>query len=56
MREGRVELLAPFGIDDLVNPDHAAYSNLALKINAYRTRILAKNWKVRWPRLTIVGI
>ncbi len=56
MREGRVELLAPFGIDDLVNLIVRPTPTFALKIDAYRIRILAKNWKARWPRLTIIGI
>jgi hypothetical protein len=56
MRERRVELIAPFGVDDLVNMIVRPTPTFALKIDAYRVRILAKNWKARWPRLTIVGI
>jgi uncharacterized protein len=56
MREGRVELLAPFGIDDLVNLIVRPTPTFALKIEAYRVRILAKNWKARWSRLKIIGI
>jgi uncharacterized protein len=55
-REARVELLAPFGIADLVDLIVRPTPSFALKIDAYRVRILAKNWKARWPRLTIVGI
>jgi uncharacterized protein len=54
-RAGRVELLAPFGIDDLVDLIVRPTPTFALKIDAYRARILAKNWKARWPRLTVIG-
>lgn len=56
MREGHVELLAPFGVDDLVNLIVRPTPIFAAKTDAYRDRILAKNWKSRWPRLTIFGI
>lgn len=55
-REGRVELLAPFGIDDLVNLIVRPTPTFALKTDAYHVRLRAKNWKSRWPRLTIIGI
>lgn len=55
-REGRVELVVPFGIDDLVNLIVRPTPTFALKIEAYRARMLAKNWKARWPRLTVIGI
>src|SRR5258708_3153750 len=47
----QIELLAPFGISDLVslivNPTPA----FAHKIGAYRARVAQKQWAQRWPNL-----
>lgn len=52
----QIELLAPFGISDLValivNPTPA----FAHKIGAYRTRVAQKQWAKRWPDLRINGL
>jgi len=51
-----VELLAPFGVADLlgltVNPTPA----FAHKRDAYRARIARKQWARRWPRLRVSGL
>ncbi len=52
--QGRPELLAPFGLDDLLalrirpTPHAKRYRR-----EAYRARLLAKAWERRWPRLEI---
>ena len=52
----QIELLAPFGISDLVslivNPTPA----FAHKIGAYRARVAQKQWAQRWPNLRINGL
>jgi uncharacterized protein len=52
----RIELLAPFGVSDLltliVNPSPA----FAHKIGIYRSRIAQKQWAQRWPKLRINGL
>lgn len=52
----RIELLAPFGISDLValvvNPTPA----FAHKIGVYRARVARKQWALRWPKLRINGL
>jgi uncharacterized protein len=52
----QIELLAPFGISDLVslivNPTPA----FARKIDAYRARVAQKQWAQRWPNLRINGL
>jgi uncharacterized protein len=49
----RVELLAPFGVSDLlalvVNPTPA----FVHKIGIYRSRVAQKRWAERWPKLCI---
>jgi hypothetical protein len=49
----RVELLAPFGVSDLltliVNPTPA----FVHKIGIYRSRVAQKRWAQRWPKLRI---
>lgn len=52
MREGRIDILAPHGLDDLragilrPSPAHRADPS------AMRARIAAKGWLSRWPHLT----
>jgi len=52
----RVELLAPFGVSDLlaliVNPTQA----FVHKIGIYRSRVAQKRWAQSWPRLSINGL
>lgn len=48
-----LELLSPYGIDDLVGlalrPTPAGRRRLA----QYQRRLESKNWRARWPRLTL---
>jgi uncharacterized protein len=52
----RIELLAPFGVADLVtlivNPAPA----FAHKIGVYRARVAQKQWTQRWPKLRVNGL
>ena len=51
---GRLELLAPHGLDDLFNlrvrPTPRARET---KLQAYRERLKRKRWQERWPRLRV---
>jgi hypothetical protein len=51
--EGRIELLAPFGIDDLVSLVVRPAPTFAGKIGVYRARVISKAWQARWPKLRI---
>ena len=55
-RGGDVEVLAPFGIADLVGLVVRPTPTFARKLSAYRDRISKKNWSQRWPRLKIVDV
>jgi hypothetical protein len=52
--EGRVEIIAPCGVDDLlacmVRPTPAFRTKTAV----YRERLAAKDWPSRWPGVTIL--
>jgi len=54
--QGHIEVAAPFGLDDLfelvVRPT-ARF--LSMKHGVYLDRIHAKQWQVRWPRLTMLA-
>jgi hypothetical protein len=50
---GRIELLAPFGIGDLVSLIVRPTPAFAGRIDAYRARIARKQWAARWPKLHI---
>lgn len=52
-KDGKLELIAPFGIDDIIN--------LVVRKNQkfsddeeYRNRIMRKQWRERWPKLKII--
>ena len=51
---GRLELLAPHGLDDLfalrVRPTPRARE---ARLDAYRARLKRKRWQETWPRLTV---
>jgi uncharacterized protein len=51
----RVELLAPFGVADLVALVVRPTPAFAGKMNIYRDRLRQKNWHARWPRLKVFG-
>lgn len=48
-----VELLAPHGIDDLVNLRVNPTPHFRSKPDEYEARQAKKNWKASWPKLTI---
>jgi len=53
---GRIEILAPHGLDDLLGfvvrptPSHAGNPR------AVRARLAAKGWTARWPNLRVIGL
>lgn len=59
LREGRVELLAPYGVADLTGlvlrptPPTAARPR---KMGEYRERVRQKGWLRRWSRLRALGL
>lgn len=48
-----IELLAPFGVCDLVSLIVNPTPPFAYRIDAYRARVTQKNWAQRWPKLHI---
>ncbi|WP_243374706.1 nucleotidyltransferase family protein [Microvirga solisilvae] len=54
MVRGRVEVMAPHGIEDLVNLIVRPPPAFAHKMNIYRERIRSKDWAARWPKLTFI--
>lgn len=54
--DGRIELTAPHGVEDLLGLVVRPTSAFAAKMDVYRDRVRAKNWLDRWPRLTILGL
>lgn len=51
---GSIILMAPHGIDDLVNGVVRPTRAIEGRMHVYRRRITAKNWMRRWPGLTVV--
>jgi len=52
---GRIEVIAPFGVDDLVNLVVRPTPAFTEKLDIYRGRVQQKGWQARWPRLTFLG-
>jgi len=52
-QRGRVEVVAPHGIEDLLNLIVRPTPAFEHKMDIYRKRVLSKNWPSRWPRLTM---
>jgi hypothetical protein len=50
---GTVEVMAPYGVDDLLNLIVRPPPAFEHKIDIYRERVTAKDWPARWPKLTI---
>jgi len=50
--QGKVEVIAPYGIDDLANLIVRLTPAFAHKREIYRKRLASKDWAKRWPRLT----
>ena len=53
LRAGQVDLLAPFGVGDLVALIVTPTPAFARKIDVYRARVAQKQWALRWPKLRI---
>jgi hypothetical protein len=51
---GKLEIMAPFGADDLLNLIVRPAPVFKHKMDVYRERIASKNWLSRWPRLTLL--
>jgi hypothetical protein len=51
-----VEILAPFGLRDLVQLVVRPTAHFAAKPDIYRERVNAKNWRERWPQLRIEAL
>jgi len=52
---GRVEVIAPHGIEDLIGLIVRPTPAFAHKLPIYWERIKIKQWASRWPRLTILA-
>lgn len=56
INKGNIELLAPHGIEDLVNFDVKPtpfFKNDSERMALYIKRITHKKWQLRWPQLSI---
>ncbi|WP_201835272.1 nucleotidyltransferase family protein [Microvirga zambiensis] len=51
---GRVEVMAPYGIDDLLKLIVRPTPVFGHKINVYRERVAGKNWPARWRNLVML--
>ena len=51
----RVEVLAPHGVQDLVNLIVRPTQAFAQKQSIYRARIASKDWARRWPGLHFIA-
>ena len=51
--ENRCEILAPFGLDDLMSLVLRPTSRREDKLAAFNQRVAAKRWMRRWPKLTL---
>lgn len=54
IRGGRVEILAPHGLEDLIAMIVRPTPVFSRKMPAYRARVAQKNWARRWPHLKFV--
>lgn len=48
---GRFELIAPYGLDDLFRLTVAPTPHFKSKLHLYQKRISSKDWRRKWPRL-----
>jgi hypothetical protein len=51
-----VEILAPFGVDDVLGMILRPVPAYRSKPEVLRARLKAKGWLRRWPRLSVVGL
>jgi hypothetical protein len=49
-----VQVIAPHGVGDLVSMIVRPSPAFARKLPIYRSRLAAKNWAQRWPRLHFI--
>jgi hypothetical protein len=56
LSNGRVELLAPHGVGDLLGIIVRPTPVFGVRRDEVARRVAAKNWRARWPRLTIVDV
>lgn len=51
---GKLEVMAPYGVDDLLNLIVRPTPVFGHKMDTYHERVTAKNWPARWPKLTLL--
>jgi hypothetical protein len=51
---GKVEVVAPYGVDDLLNLIVRPTPVFGHKMNVYRERVRTKDWPADWPKLTML--
>jgi uncharacterized protein len=51
---GSIDLLAPYGVDDLLDLVVRPTPAFARKMDIYRARSAEKNWQARWPKLNLL--
>ncbi len=51
-----VEVIAPYGIDDLIGLVVRPTPAFVGKLDIYRKRVASKDWVRRWPRLTFIDV
>jgi hypothetical protein len=54
LRDGRVQIIAPHGVDDLVHLIVRPTPVFKKKLSVYERRLASKEWARRWPRLTFL--
>lgn len=52
----RIEVIAPHGVDDLVNLVVRPTPQFTAKLAVYRHRVASKGWANRWPKLTFINV
>ncbi|MGO4523809.1 nucleotidyltransferase family protein [Microvirga sp. 2MCAF35] len=52
--DGKVEVMAPHGIQDLLNLIVRPTPAFEHKMDVYRERVRSKNWPACWPKLTML--
>lgn len=55
MKNGELELVAPHGIDDLVNLIVRPTPTFVDKIDVVKKRVNDKKWQSKWPKLKLVS-
>lgn len=53
LQDERLELLAPLGVDDLLDLRVRPTERFRAKPEIYRERLAAKHWLARWPNLQV---